>query len=385
MAELTDEVGVLSIYVNRDPQARAEGSNRPPWEVRLRQQLSQLRDRVKEQGPREHWKALEQRLDELGPDLDGLLDPTSSGQGGALFATVAGGETHRFAVQRPLPDQVVLEPRAYIRPLVTVWSTAGPAGAVSVSEDELKLVDLRFGYAEPVGSIPVRPESEVTRTLQGPAASNPQLGQHSAPQHDLYERREDEKLLRFLRTLGPHVAEHVSNREWGYLALTGDATLVQAVQESLPAQLPAEVVPLEFRAHSLTPPKLAATVEPALGEARQRHHRELAERARSNALSANAGAYGLGETLGALQEARVAHLLLAADGRWEGGRTRDGFLAPAGEIPPGFTADDLIPEPHLAERMIERAFLEGADVTMLDGDEAEPLADAGGVGAILRW
>lgn len=385
IAGLTDEAGILSLYVNRDPHTRAEGTGTPPWELRLRQQLSGLREQLREQGPRERWKALEHRLEALGPEISRLLDPTSSGQGGALFAGIAGGEVRTVAVQVPLPDQVVLAEQPYLRPLVTAWSSDGPAGAVSVSEDELKLVDLRFGYAEAVGAIPCRYESEVTRELKGPAGGNPALAQHSAPQHDLFERREDDKLLRFLRTLGPAVAEHATSREWGFLALTGDDSLVQALAGGLPAQLPAQVVTMDHRVNSLSAPKLAATVAPALAEARRRRHLALAQQARDSALSANSGAVGLGETLGALQQGRVAHLLLAADGQWSGSRSPEGLFAPAGEVPPGVDAGSLQPEPQLGERMIELAFRESADVTMLDPAEAAPLAEAGGVGAILRW
>lgn len=385
LAGMSDEIGVLSIYVTRDPHARAESTGSTPWELRLRQQLSQLREQVKQDGPRSHWKALTDRLEQLRPDIDRLLDPTSSGRGAALFAGLASGEVIDVAAQVPLVDRVVLEPTAYLRPLVTAWSVAGPAGAVSVSPDELKLVDLRFGYATPVGAIAVLYEAEEQRMLKGPAATNPGMVHHGASQQDLYERREDDKLVRFLRTVGPQVAEHVTTREWGYLALTGDPVLVNAVREGLPPQLPAEVVCLDHPVNALGPAKLAATVAPALAEARSRRHLALAEQARDNALAANTGAYGLGETLGALQESRVAHLLLAGDRRWRGGRSSDGYLVPEGEIPPGAEAEDVAPEPHLGERMIELAFREGGEVTILTPEEAAPLSDADGVAAILRW
>jgi hypothetical protein len=102
-------------------------------------------------------------------------------------------------------------------------------------------------------------------------------------------------------------------------------------------------------------------------------------------MSANAGACGLSETLAALQEGRVAHLLLDADRQWTGRRSADGILVPDGEVPPGADASALVDEPHLGERMIELAFRESAQVTMLSPAAAAPLADVDGVGAILRW
>ena len=384
LAGLTDPFGVLSVYVTLDPHERAEAGSTPPWELRVRHQLDHVRERLKQDGPREQWKAFTQRLDELGPELARLLDPASSGQGRALFAGVGERTLRTVSLQVPLADRVVLEPRAHLQPLVAAWSTASPAGAVSVSAGELRVIDLRFGLAEVVDTIRYEGSGE-QRELKGPAAANPAMHQHGAPQHDLYERREEDKLLRFLRGTGPQLAEIVAGRQWGELVLTGEAQLVQAVRDGLPPNLPAAVVTLEHPVNSLTPAKLAGTVGPALGQARQRRHRELAERARSAALSASAGAFGLGETLGALQEGRVAHLLLGADRQWRGSRTPDGFLTPDGEVPPGLAATQLSPEPHLAERMLELAFRDGAEVTILDPDALAPLVDADGIGAILRW
>jgi Bacterial archaeo-eukaryotic release factor family 10 len=384
LAGMTDEIGILSIYVTLDPHYRVEAGVRPPWELRMRHQLGQLPDRLKERGPREHWKALTRRLDQLQPELVRLLGPTTTGQGRALFAGIADGEVRTAALQVPLGDRVVLEPDPYLRPLLAAWSTAGPAGAVSVSADEVRVVDMRFGLAEVVGTI--RYESGVEqRELKGPAATGSGFFQRSAPQHDLFERREDDKLARHLRTVGPRLAGFVTDREWSYLALTGDTPLVQALRDGLPAQLPAEVVTLDHPVNSLPPARLAATVAPALDEARHRRHRELAEQARDKAMSANAGACGLSETLGALQEGRVAHLLLDAGRQWSGSRTADGVLVPDGEVPPGVDAAALRPEPHLGERMIELAFRDGARVTMLAPQAAAPLSDADGIGAILRW
>lgn len=383
VAGMTDEIGVLSIYVTLDLHSRAEAAPKP-WDVRLRQELAELREQVRAHRPREHWKALTARLDQLHLEIERLRDPAGPGQGRALFAQVAGDEVRTVTLQVPLVVRVVLDPNPYLRPLVEAWSCAGPAGAVSVSADGVKVADFRFELAEEILTIPYQAVVE-QRELKGPAASVPGLAQHSAPQHDLYERREDDKLVRFLRTVGPRLADLAKRRGWEYLALTGDAALVQAVQEGLPPGLDADVVTLDHPVNSLPPPRLAATVAPALDEARRRRHLALAERASDAAKSASAGAAGLGETLGALQEGRVAHLLLAADGQWSGSRTPDGYLTPGQEVPPGADPASLTAEPHLDERMIELAFREGGEVTVLEPEAATPLADAGGIGAILRW
>jgi hypothetical protein len=386
IAGMTDEIGVLSIFVTMDPHARLEATTTPPWALRMRHQLDELREQVRRERPREHWKGFTARLGQLELELQRLVEPAASGRGRALFAAVAGGEVRTVFLQAPLTDLVVLQPRASIRPLVAAWSAAGPAGVASVSADGLRIVDLRFGRADPVETVEYQSRAEAgveQRQLKGPAAAGP-MAQHSAPQQDLFARREDDRLLRWLRTVGPRLASEAAKREWGFLVLTGEASLVQAVRDGLPAGAP-EVVILDHPVSSLPDAKLAATVAPALAEARHRHHRALAERVRDQALSANHGAFGLGETLGALQEGRVAHLLLDADRHWSGSRTPDGRLVPGREVPPGVDAGTLTPEPHLGERMIELAFEQSAAVTVLTPDAAAPLADVDGVGAILRW
>lgn len=393
IAGMTDPDGVLSIYVTLDPQWRAEPAAKPPWELRLRHELESIRETLKEHASRAHAKAVTARLDGLGLELERLLDPAATGQGRALFAGVSTGELRTVSLQVPLVDRVTLEPQPYLRPLLAAWSNAGPAGAVSVSAEELHVVDLRFGLTELVDTIVYEPPPE-QRSREGLAA--PIVPRLSVSQQDLWERREDDKLVRYLKTVGPRLAEHAAAREWGYLVLTGHATLVQAVREGLPVQgtrfgaqaspkFPAEVLSLDHPVNSLSPPKLAATIAPALDEARQRHHRELAEWVRGSALSANTGACGLGETLWALQEGRVSHLLLDSDRQWTGTSSPDGLLAPTAEIPPGADPDTVRTEPHLGERMVELALRNSAQVTMLAPAAAEPLDGADGVGAVLRW
>lgn len=384
LARMTDDVGVLSIYACLDPQRRTEPQSRPAWDVRVRQELNRVREEARRDRPREHWRALETRLDELQMPLDDFLDPASSGQGRAMFVGVTSGDIRIVSLQVPLADRVVFADRPHLRPLVTAWSTDGPAGVVSVSAEEVRAIDIRFGKAENAAVLPYLEPIEQPR-LEGPPAGNPAMPQHGTAQRDLFERREDEKLLRFLKSLGPRLVDLAKEREWGFLAVTGEAELAQAVAESLPVRNGLDVLTLEHPVNHLSPPRIAEVVAPALTEARQRRGRALAEQAREAAFAGGNGAYGLSETLGALQQGQVAHLLLDADGQWRGNVAPNGMLAPENEVPPGTDPESLVPEPYLGERMIELAFRDSADITFLSGEAAAPLADAGGVGALLRW
>lgn len=384
LAKMTDDVGVLSIYASLDPQRRTEPQSRPAWDLRVRQELHQVQEAARRDRPREHWVALETRLQALQMPLDELLDPASSGQGQAMFVGVASGEVRTVSLQVPLVDRVTLAARPHLRPLVTAWSTHGPSGVVSVGAEEVRAVDIRFGRAENAAVLPYLPPVE-QRRLEGPPPAHPGMPQQGSAQRDLYERREDDKLLRFLRSLGPRLVDLAKEREWGLLAISGDAELAHQVTEALPVRNGLDVVTLEHPVTHLSPPQIAEIATPALAEARQQRGQALAQRAREAAFSGGNGAYGLSETLAALQQSQVAHLLLDADGQWRGRATPDGVLAPEREVPPGADPETLIPEPDLGERMIELAFRDSADITILTGEAAAPLADAGGVGALLRW
>ncbi|PSL03178.1 hypothetical protein CLV30_10890 [Haloactinopolyspora alba] len=372
---MNDEMGVLSIYANADP--RAEHTQDPAWQKRLRSELGQLKDGLKTTGSREQWQAFAHRVNSLRDDLDWLLDRSEPGQGRALFTGIADGATERVSLQTPLVNRVVFDPRAHVWPLVSAWSSCGPAGVVAVSADMTRLVDVRFGTTYEPANVRYDPGAE-TRELKGPRAAHPGAAQHSAPQHDLYERRESDRLLRRVRQVGADVASFATEYGWEYVVVTGEANLTHAVVEGLPAGFTPTVVELEHPVRAVPAPKLAEMVQPALAQARRRRGAELARRACDDANSGNAAACGLPKTLLALSEARVAHLLLASDGEWRGRRMPDGSYVPATtETVPG----DV--EPFLGERMIEAAHGERAAVTVVDGEAAVPLED--GVGAILRW
>lgn len=385
LAGMTDGIGVLSVYVTADPH---DEQPQPAWRLRVQNELKRLREQARNAGSREYYKAVSGRLQAIDGDIERLLDPRTRGLGRALFATVSDGQVEQFSLQVPLTDDVTLAPTPRLRPLVTAWSTAAPGGAAVVGADEIRIIDVRFGFVEDVGTIPHPDDLADRRELTGKGHATPTTTHHSSASHqDLFEKREEDRLLRYLQSAGAQIAAYAREWNWVSLAITGEAKYAQAVTEGLPADVPAEVVTLPHAITSLGRSKLAATVGPVLAEARERHYRKLAERVRDVAFSSHGGAAacGLAATLAALQDGRVEHLLLAEHGQWTGRRSPDGRLAPDEEVPPGASAEELVPESRLDERMIELAFREGAAITVLDDTAGAPLADVEGIAALLRW
>lgn len=384
VARLADEAGVLSVYATTDP--RIEATSRPAWQVRVHNELAELRHRVRAAGDHAAWSALSARLDALEPDLAWLLDGAASGRGRALFAPLSRPELFVVSIQLPLTTAVVLEPTAYLRPLVAAWTVGAPAGVVDVAAHGIRAIDYRFGATEEVYTQPYEESTADWRRLTGPASAIPGRAQRSAPQRDLYTRRVNEHLARFLQAAAPRMAELAAKLDWEDLVVTGDAELTAALVAGLPAELSAAAVTARALTASLPASRVADLIAPTLDAARYERGRRLAEQARDAALAGGPGAYGLADTLTALDEGRVEHLLLDESGTWHARRAPDGRLYPGDEIPPGGGgADDLVDEPDVAERMIEMAYRGGGRVTLLTSPAVEPLAAADGIGAILRW
>lgn len=385
LAEMSDDIGVLSLYVTADPQ---DERSQPAWRARVRTDLKRLRDRLRKSIPRDSFTTVVRRIDELDQDLEAMLDARTHGRGRALFASISNGHVERLTVQMPLSDRVELGPTAALRPLVTAWSAAAPAGCVAVGAHEVRIVDMRLGTATEVATIAHPEDLADRRELTGKGHATATTTHHSsASHHDLFDKREEERLIKYLHTLGPRLADYAREFGWECVVIAGDPKNVHAVAETIPEHLAADVVRTHHTVTSLSATKLAGVVREPLDEARVARYRRLAERVRNAAMSDNsdAGSCGLSTTLAALNEGRVAHLLLSADGTWTGSRTPDGRLVAEFETVPDVGPQALEPEPRLDERMIDMALREGARVTVLDGAAAEPLADTDGVAALLRW
>jgi hypothetical protein len=189
IAALADPVGVLSVYITADPR---EGSTtRPAWQVRTANELAALDRRLRKDDETSHADLLALRLTDVDRELRALVDPSTPGQGRALFLALAGGTIRTIAVQVPLGDRVEFGRSAYVRPLLAALSSDPPAGVAAVSGHGVHLIDIRLGHAVDAGSENYEPADTGRRELTGPAAANPTLAQHRAAQHDLHVRIED--------------------------------------------------------------------------------------------------------------------------------------------------------------------------------------------------
>lgn len=379
---LRDPHGVLTVYVDADP--REQAAARPGWVVAVENGLREIRDRVRTDGDRARWRALVDRLDELEPETGTLLDPRRPGRGRALFAAVDGGETRTIGLHVPLVNRVVLDDVPHLAPLVAALDRGRPAGVLVVSHSDVRVLEHVLGLVDEITAVSLEPDTSEWRELKGPAAANPALAQHAAPQRDRFERRLEEHRLRALEDALGSLASLASRRGWERVVVGGDRRLADRLAEAFAADR-LDVTVVDRNLHGFPVAEIGDAVRPELEAAERRRESDLVSRARDAALSGNAGALGLPDVLTALQEGRVDHLLLAEGREHTGAQAPDGRLVPAGVTPPGIEAGDLAPVASLTAHMVERALSIDAHVTTLSPASAEPIADSEGVAALLRW
>jgi stalled ribosome rescue protein Dom34 len=121
---------------------------------------------------------------------------------------------------------------------------------------------------------------------------------------------------------------------------------------------------------SARPHEIAERLEELLEELNRSRELDLVQRVKDEAHGGTRGAVGLQETLEALEQGRVAHLVFDASLEDGGG---------PGEI----TGEDG--GLRLGERLIELALATGARVTPVEGEAAEALVEAEGVAGLLRY
>jgi len=374
----TDRLGVLSIYVDADPAEQS--TNNTTWAVEVRSALDALVERLRDEGPRETWVAVRDALADLEGEIADLVSPRTRGRGRVMFIAVESGVVWRWSFQLPVQSAVVFEPRPFVSPLVSLLEQAGPVGVVMAHRDGLRLAEIHFGEATDIATLDFSAAQDDWREMKGPANANPAVAQQAAPQRDRFERRLDEHRARFLVDAAQRVGDEARTRGWRAVVMAGDARYTAPVESALPADLTPTVVRVDALLEGMPARELVDACDPALEQVAARARAELLERAVDAAAAGGRGAVGPAHVTRALNEGRVATLLIADGLQLSGCVADDGALMAAtdDEPTPAGERDD-----RFAERLIERAVGTSAEVVTIGG--GDPNAPPGGVAAILRW
>lgn len=381
LIDFTDPHGVLSLYAGHVPEQAADPQPTAPIEIR--NQIRALKADLAERDG-ETAKAVAARLDELGPEIDRLVDPRSHGRGRALFVAVDSGRVERVSLQIPFRERVVHRERAFVRPLVAAHDEGRAAGVLVVSRHGARLLRWAVGEVTELETYTFTPGGDLGREKSGPTPDQPQHPGHGTPHRERFEERIDEQRHRFLRQVADQIEQRRGEHGWDRVVLSAPPKMRDEVSE-LVAGNGYRLLVAEQAWEDASPHEIGEAVWPLLRSVHLDRERELADAAVERTLSGQTGAMGLRNVCRALNEGRVAHLLYRADLEVEGVVSEEGTIHPWVEGPAAEADLEFVREPLLVERMIERAVATHAEVTAVEPEVAASLDEHEGVAALLRW
>jgi hypothetical protein len=369
-----DPVGVLSIYVDGAATATYRGAA-----IDIDNRLAGLERSVTADGSPLVAEALSDTLRRIAPVVERLLDPSTSGRGRVLFASLSSRELTLVSSAIRVNNRVVLESTPFIHPLLELIDEGRPAGVLLISARSADLLDWRLGYLRRVSHVRVGPALPYGER-SGAIVASASRAQQSAPTRERDARRERDTHRRFVDQVAREAARLAGARDWERVLIAGDRRLTRPLTDALPNWLSQNAVLDSRHLTHVDGPVLAIAVADRLASERAERHLALARRIRDAALGGGSGALGLTEVLAALNDARVEHLIYDPEIDYTGALGED-------DLPLASSDSDgiAVKESRLTERIVERSLLTAARITPLDAAAAETLADAGGIAALLRW
>lgn len=382
LIDLHDPIGVLSIYVGITPERAAEPT--PGWPIDVKNQLRDLRQRVKDEEPHANWVALSERIDALNGDLERLLDASEHGRGRALFAPVSEDRTETVAIQLPFRDRVIFDVSPYVRPLVAALDEGRPAGIAVVHKRGVRVLEWRLGEAEELSEDEFTIGGRDWRKKSGPAPAQPLDTRPGGQKRDEFEERVDHNRLRFIREAARAVADLANSRPWDRLVVAGDPRRTKPFADELNPVGGEQLMVTDLSWEDAAPNVIAEQAWDVLKDLERERQLALVQVARNRALAGGNGAVGVEDVAASLNEGRVDRLVFGVGARLSGYRAPDGMLY-AQDRSPGARDQEFVEEPHLIERMIARVVQTSGTVTPVDGEAAQLLTEHDGVAALLRW
>ena len=364
--------GVLSVYLAIDPGDRSRG-----WEVALG---DGLRDAVGagETAPHDVRIALRAVAERVrGRFRDHRPGPEGRGQIGFIEVTRKNGrEVWSSSQMPPRRTEVVYGHRPYLRPLIEIADEGASVGAVAVSGDRVRIWEWEQGTLSDVEDLELTIVGDWRERKAQRSPDTARVHGAKAAGREQYDQRLGAHRERFLKQAAEQTAGEASKREWRDLLAFGENEHVRRFADALRPREARHV----YRKNIVAEPssRVAERVEELLPDLNRARELKLVETVKESAYrGTERAALGPQETLEALSQGRVEHLLFDAERDYRDQGIEEG-LAYAG--PP--LGEDGLP---VAELMIERALETGASITPVEGEAATALEEQAGVAALLRY
>lgn len=364
---------VVSLYLNTQPG----GTGRDQFHTFVRKEFA-ARGRTYPQGSPER-ESLDKDFDRISRFLDTDVDPAANGI--AVFACSAGELFEAIQVSAPIEQHwLYIGDRPHLYPLARIESLYPRYAAVLADTNSARILVLATG--ELVSQEEVR-GIKTKKTSQG-GWSQARFQRHIENFHVQHAKEVADALDAIVQREG--ITQ---------IVIAGDEVIMPLLREHMPKHLLDKIVD-QMRIGTNAP--LHEVIGSSLEAMRRVHgqsEREKVEAAIGGYRAGGLGVVGPEETLQALQRGQVDELLITA---------RVGELEPVGAHPKAGTSGGsgaVLAEPaiestaagepadagadtvRLADELVNRATQTSARITFVE--DAELLADYGGVAALLRF
>ncbi|MGV0778783.1 MSMEG_1130 family ribosome hibernation factor [Mycolicibacterium elephantis] len=377
LSRQSDDLGVLSVYVNADP---SQDPNLLAAGIDLKNRFRELQRRASEGDGIERGRDVAAALERLWPQVETLVTPAVSGRGRIVFLALDSDWTMQFESAMPVATRLVLDSGPFIHPLLELLDEGRRAGVVVITAEDARLLEWHLGSLRTVQSM----ENEY---VQAPHERAGQIGggppgQFNTPVREQRKARERERSERFLDHVVEAAVKVAEENGWQRILVSGGDTWTEAAVSRFPQPVRDRVLADSRVLSGVDDASLARMLTERLHAQHKEYEQQLLTEVR-DAAGTKSGALGLSEVTGALNDGRVAHLVYDPEVRYVGSVDANGLLYAGAEAPAGA---QVTAEPRLTERLVERALEIGARITPVEGAAAGGvLAEADGIGALLRW
>src|SRR4051794_4496364 len=347
------ELGVLSVYLGFDPADRAGA-----WRTELRNGLDAILEahREVEHDQRVALRATAKRVLERFDDGD--LRPPPRGEIGFVEVSEKAGTEHWWGTGTPPVADACVEiaPEPLVAPLIALCCRGAARGIALLSSERVRLLRCAEAALEELEDWELSVTSLDWRERKSQSTNNPARAQGiSSSGHDQYGERLEHNRQRFLNECGELAGRALEEHGIEEVIVFGPVKDAESFEHGFNAAKAKVVRGSDADLISTPTGKLNGLVTEAIERLDTDRDRAVVERALGEAKGGSRGSLGIEETKGALAEGRVDHLVL--DGALDGD----------------------------AESLIRAAFAGSAAVTIVRDELAEPLVEAEGVAAILRY
>lgn len=365
---------VLSVFCRTDPREPANRAATPGWMVALR---NGLRDAVA--GFEGDHKETEQ-VEKLVAAAEKRMTSASSterGRTAALFLSADGNIDSFHTFQIPVREDLVsLDSGAVVWPMVDVLDRGQRTGLVLVSRDHIRLLEWDDGHAKDLEESTFDLELGDWRDYRSSARPSVSRGGQSVGNISAYEDRVTEWTARFIKAASSAVAESAADLKMDRLLVAAEGDLCNQFIDALPKNIRDIVVEsVSTNLIDMTAADVAEHLDPHLRDAWHKQVNEVGDLALERIHAGERAAGGPDETLLALVEGRVEHLLV------------DPFLEAKDATLSDGARQAIIDagESTLQEASVELAIRTDAKVSSASVEEVPALAEAGGALALLRY